>query len=298
MNINARCFIEEFKRNIISMGRTYVWLIGLILYSLLSITSFYPTSSVGLYSSTLPIETYYYTFFWENLIMSGGLSLMYILSSFLVSEDIENGNMKMLKSAKIPLYPVLLAKVLYIVVYSILITLISSFIFSLYFFSNIATFNSSYVPVIIYISLAFSLIFFIASMQGFFISTLFNKRIISAIVSFGTGLIIAVISSQIYTPLLLAHNGNLYAFTPISGPYYDKILILLNPYYFKGFIALLFGITHVNVPFPSTNQQPSSGVNFIVMTLYPNIYGYLEFVFVEMIVISVLIYISIKIKNR
>ena len=128
MNINARCFIEEFKRNIISMGRTYVWLIGLILYSLLSITSFYPTSSVGLYSSALPIETYYYTFFWENLIMSGGLSLMYILSSFLVSEDIENGNMKMLKSAKIPLYPVLLAKVLYIVVYSILITLISSLV--------------------------------------------------------------------------------------------------------------------------------------------------------------------------
>ena len=89
MGIRIRAFFSELNRYILSFRRSFVWIIGLLAFAAVGISSFYPLPLYSVTDLTLfPVDVNIYDFFTSSY--SSMMAIVLLLSSLLISEDMEN----------------------------------------------------------------------------------------------------------------------------------------------------------------------------------------------------------------
>lgn len=300
MGLMTKAFTLEYRRNLIALRRSYVWIIGFAAFVAVGIYYFYPLPST-IVSPSLPFSTAIYTFITQSFPVGMG-AIILLLSSMQVSEDFELGTWNIMRSMKTPKLPILAAKYLWIQLYSIVGLLFSLIVFSLFTFfgHHSIPFSVSYIPAFLEVLLSVLPITGLVALQGLFISSLFSRRVYSVLVGAAFFILLTDVCTSVYTNAVLS-NSLLSQMAPnITGiPILHKIVILIDPIYFQGLSAILLGITKIGYPTNGNNLGgPTSYTEFHVPLLFNNPIGYLLVYFGQSLLLIALMWIVIRLRER
>ncbi len=297
MGLKMNEFLMEFNRNLIAFRRGFLWLLGLLAFAVLGIYYFYSgaTSFAGI--GFLPDSVYAYIFF-DWAYKTGIYQIILILSALLIAEDRENGILKISRSLKLPVLPLILAKYVWMIVYSTIGLLISFVIFSLYLFTSHVPFEFSYLMPFAETFIAYTPISAMIAMQGLTISSMFSKRVTAVIAAIAFFAFVSNVSVFYY-------NSYVVNISPISAllfntnfPIFYKIIILMNPIYFRYLSAALLGITMIGMGNNNNGTTSTSQYGFYVPAMFNSYQGYLTVYIVEFFALILLMYIAITLRKR
>ncbi len=294
MGTAIRAFTQEFNRYLISLRRSFIWLLGLIVFVALGI--YYFNLRLGMVGfNSLPHSVYPFSFL-TTLYRIGFYQIILLLSALLISEDAENGVWGITKSLRLPKFPILFAKFVWILAYSIMGMLLSLAVFYLYLFTFYVPFNISYVFAGIWVILALLLITGLMAMQGLFISSLFSKRLTAVLVAIAFYAFVTQISVGYYNNMFLASTPA-YIFN-VQMPVLYKFVILLDPVYFKSLSATILGISSIGMGNNNNGFGSSSTVGFYVPSMFGSPVGYVEIYLIQFALLGILIYLVIILRGR
>lgn len=275
MGIRIRAFFSELNRYILSFRRSFVWIIGLLAFAAVAISSFYPLPLYSVTGLTLfPVDVNMYDFF-TNSYSSMMMAIVLLLSSLLISEDVENGTWNITKSLGISQAPFLFAKFLWIMVYSIIGSTLSVFVVSLYVSSLLGYFSLSFLIVGIEMVLSYSFIIALTALFGMMISSLFSKRVSAVLVSAAFYIFLTIVPANLYNTLFVFGHGmqdNIPGYD-IGIPFIDKLVILLNPSFFQGAAASLMGMSSFGLQ-NNNGIGSTSTVQFFLPLMFSSPWGY------------------------
>ncbi len=274
MGIRIRAFFSELNRYILSFRRSFVWIIGLLAFAAVGISSFYPLPLYSVTDLTLfPVDVNIYDFFTSSY--SSMMAIVLLLSSLLISEDMENGTWNITRSLRIPQVPFLFAKFLWIMVYSIIGSTLSVFVVSLYVSSLLGYFSLSFLIVGIEMVLSYSFIIALTALFGMMISSLFSRRVSAVLVSAAFYIFLTIVPDNLYNTLFVLGHGmqdNIPGYD-IGIPFIDKLVILLNPSFFQGAAASLMGMSSFGLQ-NNNGLGSTSTVQFFLPLMFSSPWGY------------------------
>lgn len=309
MNRYLRVFASEFKRNLIEFSYTNMWIMGLFIFIIGAIYSSLPdkNSNFMFLNFPFPISYFYYSFL-NNLTSSGTILIIYILSSLIISQDIESGKWDLLKAFKVPKFPIYAAKWIWLVLYSTICLLLSMTVFSIFIFTRYFAFQTAYLFSMMYVILIYVFIFSLACLTGMFISLIGKKRIPSILLSIGYflgTLFIGNFISSVYLRSPGALTQNLPSITKsgvmVVSPNFSftyKFLYLLNVTNFNNYSAYLLNIYSLNMP--TDNGPPIPGIPSFSVPLFfnPPETGFIEIFAIQFIIFSIGIYLVEVFRSR
>lgn len=272
-----RAFLSELNRYRLSFTRSLVWVIGLLAFTAVAIASFYPLPLYSQSDLTLfPVGVNVYNFF-TNSYSSMMMPIVLLLSSLLISEDMENGTWNLTRSLRISRAPFLLAKFLWIMVYLIAGFVLSVFVVSLYVSSSLGHFSFSFLVVGIDMVLAYLFIIAFTALFGMAISSLFSKRVSAVLVSAAFYVFLTIVPANLYNTLFV-HGPGMQDNIPgydIGIPLVDKLVILLNPSFFQGAAASLMGMHSFGLQSNNNGIGSTSTVQFFLPLMFSSPWGYI-----------------------
>ncbi len=295
MGLRIKEFLVEFNRNLIEFRRGYLWLLGLLAFAVLGIYYFYirPNSLAGI--GVLPDSVFSYSFYAQSY-GTGIFLITIILSAMLIAVDRESGIWKISRSLKLPDLPSILAKFAWIIVYSIIGLAVSLMVFSLYFFTNYAHFNFSYIVPFAMTLLSFIPVSAIIAMQGLTISSMFSKRVTAVMAAIAFYAFVSSASVFYFNHYVVNQNPSILFNT--NFPVFYKIIILMDPVYFKYLAAALLGITMIGYGNYNNGNVPPPKYQFYVPAIFNSYQGYLTMYLIEFSALILLMYISMSLRRR
>ncbi len=298
MGRQIRAFFSDLNRYLLSLKRSYIWLIGLFVFAAIGISSFYPLNSLAKDFSLQPSDFTLYSLFhplYQNYIMA----IILLFASLLISEDVENGAWSILRSIRLSRFPFIAAKFVWMILYSIAGSLLTILVITLYISSSLGHFSFSYLAAGIELVFAYTFIIALTALIGLTISSIFAKRVYSVLAAAAYLVFLNAVSLNLYMTLFVLGPGfqNGFPGYNINISFIDKLVILMAPSNFQGAAASLIGM-HTIVPNFQNGSAPANQITIFVPLLFSTPLGYILPYLILAISSIVLMEVALYVKRR
>ena len=293
-----RAFSSEMGRWFLSFKRSIIWPVGLILFAIIGIASFYPLDTLPNDFTLYPPKVIVFSLY-SPLFKDYYMAIVLLLSSLLISEDTEYGTWNILQTTRISKFPYIVAKFAWILIYAIAGSFVTVFVFTLYISSSIGHFAIYYFTGGIELVLSYSFIIALTALFGLTISAIFAKRVYSVLAAAAYYVFLVAVSLNLYTTMFVDGSGYQDGFPGynIHIPFIDKLVILMAPTTFHGAAASLIGL-HTIIHNYLNGGAPSNQITIFFPLLFSNPLGYI-LPFLILTVSSVtLMWVTLFVKRR
>ena len=241
----------------------------------------------------------YYPVRWDYFSVLKGVTnygiFFYISSSILISEERENASWDTLKSTGVSKGYLILGKLLWIQLFSLLLLGITEVMTTIFLLSDSINISLGDVFSVLLILCSFWLLVLPFNLQGLVISSLFSKKINSAIFAVSLWVFLSILGTYIMGYAFL-HN---IPEPPTPGAFFNipigyKVILLAYPYYLYGYMAILNNLTNVEVSIGARNSLQL----YNTVIFKPPGTGYIIAFIASLVVYTSMVFFLVKLKDE